>query len=474
MFSLYTTAILLIAIGGVLYAAYIVRDTLHPFAYLMPMVAYLYVYHPIQLNGRGVLQRYFTIGELESVQLINLSCVAAVALGVFLGGRQLATRAGHQARPTSFPSAELRARLFRLSLVLGVVAVGLHLMSLILAGGFFAAYGRPYGGTWYMGDGYSRDLQLLSVPASALLCMSRAGRRWRAIDIACMAAFLAPWLTQGILAGRRGPTFIAFAAAAAAWYLTRGTRPRPLVLMSGGAGLGVLLLLLVAYRAQVYLGSSLLTDVDQVVEGWRERVRAQQFAGDYGNEFLYGSYIIRRASEDHDHYWGRRYLTYVFVRPIPSAIWPRKYEKVGMAALLVNSGTLGSRGTFGRQNTDIPIGSAPGFAADLFVEFAWGAVVASLALGLLFGATWRRAIVHHGKWIVLYTTLFTFSIFLVMQTIEAFLFRSLVVLIPFGFAWHAVMRRKPRHPRPPARPIPALSNTEQRANRAMPAPVAGL
>jgi hypothetical protein len=159
---------------------------------------------------------------------------------------------------------------------------------------------------------------------------------------------------------------------------------------------------------------------------------------------VYGANVVLTFKRHGDYYWGRRILTILFIRPIPRQIWPTKYEDVGMERYLVNVG-LGE----GKQNLMwSSLGAAPGFVADLFAEFYWGAIVASGLIGWAYGAFWRGAIERHPLAMTIYVLLCSFTIFLILQTLEAFVFRLAFTAIPVWLLWklkaHKVSVAPPR------------------------------
>ncbi|MCS3642385.1 hypothetical protein [Salinibacter ruber] len=163
---------------------------------------------------------------------------------------------------------------------------------------------------------------------------------------------------------------------------------------------------------------------------------------DFENEFLYGAYVVRNAHETGDHWWGRRYLTQVFVRPIPSAIWPGKYADVGMSAITENSGMLGREGR--DAHPEIPRGAAPGFAASAYVEWAWGGVLFVFLVGWFFGYSWQQAVRWGGIWKINYLALLALSVYFVAQSGLAVLFRYLLIIIPSVMLWQWAKAQAPR------------------------------
>lgn len=434
MFGLYTLLILLTAVAGVAWAVLWNRDTLHPLVFLLPASAYLYGFIPYTAEV-GTLQQYFTTADLQFVQGLNFACVCALTVGSVVGSSSL-RRDGQRVDVHTYTSTfAWQSVLFRLSLLIGGLGVLLYIYNLSNVGGFIEAYDSAKGGG-RAPSGYLRDFTLLSLPAIFLLYLSRSRLRlWK--DYLLLFAYSSPLLVHGLLSARRGPTFMGIAALAGGWYLTRHRRPKLPAVIGGGVAIGLLLLLLVTFRSQIYLGSSFFTDLSLSPDEAISQTIEQNTEVSAGNEFIYGAYAVLRTHRENSHHWGARYLTYIFVRPIPSFIWPDKYEDVGMESLLVNAGTLGNDVRPGTKITitEAPAGAAPGFAGDLYVEFAWGAVPAAFFLGWFFGFVWRRSLIRGGIWLIIHGCVLSLSLYFVTQTIEAFLFRFLVVTIPTALFW---------------------------------------
>jgi hypothetical protein len=203
------------------------------------------------------------------------------------------------------------------------------------------------------------------------------------------------------------------------------------------------MLVLVTLRTEIYLGSKLFDELPSMSQ-LLTQIDERQEELTYGNEYLYGTYVVTRALAHNDYYWGKRYLVYAFVRPIPRQVWNTKYQDVGMQSINVNSGTLGKDMTLDEAmwNPRVPIGSAPGLFADLFVEFSWCAVIAAFVIGWVLGHSWMRAATSGRFWIAVYTCFAAFTIFLIMQDVEAFMVRSIVALVPAWLLWRLALTRR--------------------------------
>jgi len=454
MFPLYTYAIAVIVVGGMLWGTYQRNDTFHPLVYLMPMAGYTYVVLPTFLSENELL-RHFTYGELELVQGLNLACTAAVAAGVFVGDKGLR----RDPRRSSLFAAGLTRRnqslLRQMALVLGVAGVFVFAYGLYNVGGFTEAFDSPKGGGTAT-TGWLRDLKLLVIPAIGLLYMSQRGRRWTPESWAWLFLFSVPLLSRSLLATSRGWAFMGAAALGAGWYLAQNTRPRFPTLLGAAAVLFVVMLTLVTFRSQIYIGSGFFSGERPSIPTMVGEALERPSEGGYGNEFIYGGYAVLLAREENDFYWGRRYLAYTFVRPIPSLVWPNKYASVGAGGIRRNAGTLGEENTGGVYE-NIAQGLYPGLAGDLFVEFAWGAIPIAFLFGCLYGVGWRWMLVYGGPWTIVYLALLAFSVFAMMQTIPAaFVARFLIVVVPMLLLWRGWMPAG-RQSRKPHSASPALS-----------------
>ncbi len=86
-------------------------------------------------------------------------------------------------------------------------------------------------------------------------------------------------------------------------------------------------------------------------------------------------------------------------------------------------------------------------------------------LGWVYGFTWRKAVTRGGPWSSQYVILSALSIYLVMQTMEAVIFRTLLLSIPCWMTWQWALRAPSAVPRP----TPSLSHrplTLREINRA--------
>jgi hypothetical protein len=415
MFEALLIAAAAVAVIGLICALDGSRDVFHPLVFIAPMLAFLYGWMPWKLFHENGLARYFDDGQLRFVAILNLLGVFAfiascLAVGVRIPQRQ--KRRDHRLSRTA---------LNRL-LIGGAIAGSLGLLcwaiTIINVGGFVNAYSASYSGGWD-DSGYIRDGSLLMLIGVLMAVTSRSagGPRWP--SYAMMAIFGLPWLSSAVLMARRGPTFAFAVILLMGWYINRTRRP-PLVLVGvAGACLGWLVLFLVTNRQSIYIGSSLdvKTDVSDIVE-----------KPDTGNEWIYGAGTVLSSQRRGHYFWMRRYLAQILVRPIPSAVWPTKYEDFGVPELLHNAGTgEGFADALGWVGAP---GSAPGIVADLWVEVWWLAIPFMGLLGWTYGRVWKNAVTKGGYWSSQFVVISALSIYLVMQTMEAVIFRTLLLSIP--------------------------------------------
>lgn len=442
MFELATGLIGLVVVAGVCWSLFGVRDTLHPLTYLMPMSGFLYIYMPIQLYRNGDLASLFTAAELNFIQSLNLLCVLFLALGVIAGGRALRRTEGKTDTYRLLASPQHLTSVYRLGILFGLFGFLLYVYQISNVGGFIEAYDNPKGGG-YAASGYLRDLKLLVIPGILFLYISQIRRKAKLGEILLIMLFSSPLLLHGLLSARRGPTFLALAALIGGWYLARNRRPGAIQVLTGGGIIGLLLLVLVSFRGEIYLGSDFFSQ-DISTEAVVEKALANRAKSTYENEFIYGTYVVHNVRSEGYFYYGRRYLTQIFIRPIPSQVWPDKYKDTGMEAMLENAGILGPKGLDAHPH--IPPGAAPGFAASAFVEFWWGALAFVFFIGWLYGTAWRYSLVRGGIWTLLYTCLMTLSAYFIAQSFLAVLFRVLIMCLPAAVVWRWTLEDVARRP----------------------------
>lgn len=415
-----------VALVGTLVALDGSKDAFHPLVFTGPIMMFLYGWMPWKLWMNDGLQRFFDQQQMIFVAALNVMGVLAFVGGCLAMGVRTATPGTRVVlRP---PSPRMLRRLLLGGALAGAIGLGCWLITIINVGGIVKAYSSSYSGGWD-DSGYVRDgsiLLLLGV-MTAVISLSSKGPRF--LSYGMLLVFGLPWLTAAIFMARRGPTFELTIVTLMSWYIFRKKRPPIVALGVVGVCLGWLVLFLVTNRGSIYLGSSfdVKSDVSEIVQ-----------SSDTGNEWIYGAGTILSAERRNHYFWLRRYLAQVLVRPIPSAIWPNKYADFGVPELLHNAGTgEGFGDALGWRGAD---GSAPGIVADLWVEAWYGAIPLMAILGAGYGFVWRRAVLRGGGWTCQYIILAALSIYLVMQTMEAVIFRSLLLSIPSWLIWRYALK----------------------------------
>ncbi len=418
MFEFLLWATMATIAASMIYAYAGSRDVFHPLMFLGPMLMFLYGWMPMKLSRAGGLDGFFQPDQLFSVQCWNLLGVACLIQGCLTGGCRV-----KQTEIAPNLGASAARILLNGGMVIGFVGLAAWMISIVNVGGFHEAFSRPYSGGWD-DSGYIRDGSLLIFPGFLLILTAVLQWRIQVSYLIVLAGLIGPWIAQAVLTSRRGPTFMIGIVIATGYYMNRRRRPRLVVAASAGLALGLLMLFLVSNRGSIYLGSEgeLTTDITTIVE-----------KPDAGNEYIYGAGSILSAEQREHFYWGRRYLAEIFVRPIPSAVWPNKYEDVGLPELMHNSGTgEGFSETLGWNGAE---GSAPGLIADLWIEFRWGSFIALWSIGFSYAGVWRRTYSHGGPWVTQYIVMAALSVYMVMQTMEAVIFRLLLLSVPIWIVW---------------------------------------
>jgi oligosaccharide repeat unit polymerase len=404
------------------------RDVFHPLVFIAPMMAFIYGWMPLRLLASDGLARFFDTSQLLYVHALTLAGITAFVIACLAAGVKIVRPATPQVL-----SSQSCHRLRIGGAIVGGIGLICWLISIVNVGGFVNAFSKSYSGGWD-DSGYVRDGSLLMLVGVLLLVSAVASEGPKVVNLILLALFAGPWTAQALLTARRGPTFAIIVVIAMGWYLSRNRRPPAIAALATGLLLGWLVLFLVANRGSIYLGSDF--DVKTDVAGGVSK-------SDTGNEYIYGAGAILSTERRGHYFWMRRYLAQLLVRPIPSAIWPTKYEDFGVPELLHNAGT--GEGFVDALGWEGAPGSAPGIVADLFIEVWWLAVPLMALLGWCYGWVWRRAVTGGPAWASQYAILSALSIYLVMQTMEAVIFRTLLLSIPCWIVWKWALPRRNEH-----------------------------
>jgi hypothetical protein len=410
---------IIIAAAGMVYAYDGSKDVFHPLIYISPMLLFAYGWMPIRLQALRGLEGYFQMDQLIFVHFVYVLGILALVLGC------LSIPAKSESSERSLPRMTDHSRRTLLvgGCLVSLVGLGAWVISVINVGGIENAFGKPYSGGWD-DSGYIRDSSLFLFAGVSLILASTTGARLTLKHIFWLAFFLTPLTVQAIFTARRGPTFMILSTVSMGWYFYKGRRPPLLATLVSGAIVGYLILFIVANRQSLYIGSDfdLKTDVSNTPE-----------STDTGNEYIYGAGSLLSAEQRGHFFWGRRYLAQVLVRPIPRAVWSSKYSDFGVPELEHNAGT--GEGFADALGWEGAVGSAPTIIADLWIEFHWLCIPALWVIGRAYGYTWDRARRFGGVWTSQYIILASLSIYLIMQTMEAVIFRTLMLSLPVWYVW---------------------------------------
>ncbi len=394
------------------------RDVFHPTVFCVPQLLFLYVAFPaygLATDEFEFLSRAGYWEELEKFQVIaDVMCMALVG-GIWWGCRRM-----HSAgRPIGEENPQA---IFVIALLFGVVGLAAWVVGIVNVGGFSVAYGRAYGGGWD-DSGYVREAAQFGFVAVPLLILSRRNSEMRMHHWGLAFVFLIPLLVQGFLGARRGPTFLAITGVAASYILAFRPRIPFIVVLAAGAAVGTLLLWLVANRDAIYLGSEKALDgsVSRMMENWS------------GNEYLFSSAIVRYVNETGETFGGLRILAHMAGRIVPAALWPTKYADVtaalGLNIDLTQEAGLPIERIAAVTGWKIAVGAAPGLVGDFWMEFGISAPLAAFAVGALYGKLWSASRIDASIQ-PSYAMLAALSIYLLTQTIEAWMFRALLFGLP--------------------------------------------
>ena len=287
------------------------RDPFHPALVISAQLLFLYGFLPYDTVESGIVTGYLTVEQSARVQWINMIGVVSLSLGLLANThREEAT--SYVLLPEGTPSQRGALRGAKLFGLVGVLSFAYIITT---SGGMGAVYGRGYGGGWH-DSGYVRELFLMTVPGILWYLIATASRPFKVRDAAWIGLFALPLLIHGILGARRGPVLVIAFTMVMGYFLSRRKRPSFALVTLGGAVLGLGVLLLVANRTELYLGSQLDLKTDPLFV----------FRSPETNEFVYGGAVILNAEHFDRYNWGGRYFAEVAIRPIPRAIWPSKYQ----------------------------------------------------------------------------------------------------------------------------------------------------
>lgn len=403
------------------------RDVTHPAVFMAPFFVMFYSLWPLILNYQGDVSRI--LPDLQRVQILFLM-VISVFFGSMLIPGKYARKMSNRDVFWSFHAFSVRdrKRLFWLAVILGVLS--LYCFMDIIGGirGFTQTYSVSKGA--YASSGIIGEGILLSFPAVVLLALHcRLKGRVELTDILLAILFMAPHLMQGTLGGRRGPLFVSMVSLFLAYFVARGERPKLWQLGAIAALLPVAMIFLVVNRGDIYLGSEFNFSMEGVIA-----FVVPDPSMIYWNDYVFGVAQVVKADYYQDFNWGWRYFVTFFVRPIPSFLWPTKYEDVG--AVWLNE--LDDMTYYQAIGFGVPSGASGGSIGDGYQEFSWGVIIMFALLGKLLLSAWERHRALGGKWTIALTIMLALCIYLPTQSFSAWGFRVMLATVPVFLIWDLV------------------------------------
>jgi len=392
------------------------RDLFYPTIYIVPMCLFFYVVFPI-VGVSADEEQFFSFGGGEDA-LGVYQCVALLVIVSLVAGIQVGSRGRR-----TMPGRKLgSASIYTLATVIGIAGFSAWLYTIEDVGGFESAYGRAYGGGWAE-SGYMREAMFAGVLSAPMIILARRSRGMRVIDWVLVLLVIAPVLIQGIFGARRGPTFLALVSVIGAYILVFRVRVGFLPALTGSVAIGLLLLLLITNRDAIYLGAEL----SEVQEAWTY-LRTY-----HSNEYLYGSALHRYVEATGDDFNGLRIVAHLIGKIVPAGIWPTIYEDLDAVFQLETDLTLNAGVPVQKVASVVgwqaAVGAAPGLVGDIWLEFGWSSPIFAFAVGCIYGLAWRVSAMRPSMQF-LSLILAALSIYLVSQSIEAWLYRLFLLGLP--------------------------------------------
>lgn len=415
------------------------RDALSPAIIFSPLLTYIYVYLPFQMDSQDHWLKFPILAEsLNHVRLVNLVNIVVFCIACTPMRRMKSMATTRLMLPMELTHA-VRDKLRIAAKLLAVLAVVGFAVLIWRSGGFFKVFsrGKPF---FSAGSGYLGELSNLAFPALVLFAFSWQGQRLTMERVLVALVTASPHLIMATLGGRRGPAFLVLITLAGCYTLVRRRTPRVSTVVAGLAIVGIFLIFLLTQRKNIHLGSEFEFDLSDTTE-----VLMVDDVGE-GHEAIVGAAGIAVADYFESYYWGKRYLVILFVRPIPRQLWETKYQDLGMSWMVNAPGSAGFSDADWSQATGIvpTRGNAGGFITDMYIEFWWFGVFAVGLIGWSYKRVWLKARENGGFWTLFYFMLLALSVYLPSQSVQAWLVRLLILVVPAYFVWRAFIRKKGR------------------------------
>jgi hypothetical protein len=407
------------------------RDPLHPVLVLTPFLSYIYVYRPLLLHNNTSLYNFINQSDFEYVCTVNLVSLAAFLIGGVVASSQCKYKS-HLDALSAVDSDDVRRSSYVTGIFLGTIAFSVFWHTIWYNGGPFAVFSqkKPFLIS-PIGVGYYNELPLLTFPALIFLAVAWQGKTLTLGRILALLLVASPQLAMGTFGGRRGPAFIIFCTLLFVLATIRRKKLRPWHILVSATILGALLITLTTVRGDLFRlgtqGEALYRLNETLTSGHASE----------GDEVVYSASQIINARRFNHYFWGTRYITLFVLRPIPSAIFPNKYEIFGMTWMVTSPGSLGYTASEWKQMQGFAVahGSAGGFISDLYLEFWWFGLLGCFLIGYFFDYLRRQSLLHGGVWTMIFLISLALSIYLPTQNVEAWGYRQLLLSAMLFIFW---------------------------------------
>ena len=414
-----------VCLGFALAAYRLYGDLLHPAIYLGGLLLYPYFISPMILLSEGVVERYLPIQALPEVQILYLVGIVCFLTGAIL--RPMRYRWGStasQLSPNSIPVDP--AQLKRCGLICGAIGLASWTYSLTLGGGFGEVYGVSHA-RLNQGSGYIRDLKDLLIVGLLLTFASGLKSKFTGSIVAAVVIFSLPILSHAVLGSSRGSTYLLLVSIFFVFYLVGNKRPNFLLTLLGGWTLVAVIFFLVSNREVLYFGSDLVFKQDAIYSFIAKDTG--------GHEYIYGSAGVMTVTTEASYQWGALYVIRYFIKPIPSQIWPSKYEDAtdffGVPSVREAMTYFPSMFSWAA-----PDGAAMGLIPDLWIQFWVLTFLILYLLGRAFSWLWGRSVSNPSSIFPIYYALVSGNaIFLCLQDFDAFLNKLLYAGLVGFLVW---------------------------------------
>jgi hypothetical protein len=331
------------------------------------------------------------------------------------------------------PAPSMRRRLRHAGFVLGAIGALGYATLILNSGGLSEAYGGSHG-QGESSSGYVREAPFLLIPGLLLFLVANVGRRLSRIDFLWIAAFSAPIAFHGLISASRGPTFMILVTLGVGQYMVKNQRPPLLVALGALGAIGVLVLLLVAHRDMIYIGSE-----EFEFRGLESAIDFMGAPGP-GNEYILGSATVIDTSITGEYQYGARYFIATVIRAIPREMWPSQYEDT-IAFFGIKGISAQALGDFSKTLGWIaPEGASMGLLPDVWKQLWWFGQLLLFGLGWFHGFVWRRAVTLGGIWTLAHVILLALSIYTTQQTLQAMLFRFMFLAGSGWLVWRLLVK----------------------------------